>query len=217
MSKKGWCVLHDPGSDNFSLKYFNINNCATKVEVDKAAGEGMKDIVDLGEFKLAMAVAREAMSLVNPWNKTIAAIEGFFRRSDYCKADLGGVDKPAVILTQFVDYAMELNADKWKNKEVYLTTGEVKTTWDSFFGAKPVSDLPKNKQDKPKDKPKRFEFNKGFFDDICRMYNVGKCMKPPGMCTTNRGVPLRHVCNFAQNPQNPRAVCGAFHPMCFNH
>ena len=226
VSKKGWCELHQPGSDSISLKMFNINACSSKVAVTGAGcggGEEFKDIVDLGEFKLALRVARSAQSFVFPWNKSIEAIEGFMHRSNFCASDLSGIDKPAITLTQFVDFAMESNADRWKNQEPFLATGDLKTAWDSFYGARPESKLqgqPKKPKQDQKGKP---QFNNympavtGAFDDICSMYNLGKCVKPPGTCTTRTGIPLRHVCNFMADMRKPAEKCEKPHPRTFNH
>ena len=76
VSKKGWVEIHDVGSDNLSLKMFNINGCGNKIS-SASSSEEFKDIVELGEFKLALRVAREALSFAHPWNKSICAIEGF--------------------------------------------------------------------------------------------------------------------------------------------
>ena len=225
VSKRGWCELHQLGSDSISLRMFNINACSNKTPatVTSGASEEFREIVDLGEFKLALRVAREAQSFVTPWNKSLSAIEGFMHRSNFCSTDLAGVEKPALILTQFVDFALESNADRWKNREVFLTTGELKTAWDSFFGAKPESKLPKSKgqhsnQKDSKPRPSFFQQqNLGFFDDVCRLYNMGKCVKPPGTCATRSGIPLRHICNFRANPSRPQDICAKFHPCCFNH
>ena len=226
VSKRGWCELHQLGSDSISLKMFNINACSSKTSstsTSSGSSEEFKDIVDLGEFKLALRVAREAQSFVTPWNKSMSAIEGFMFRSNFCAADLTGVEKPAHILTQFVDFALESNADRWKNREVFLNTGELKTAWDSFYGAKPESKLPKSKGQhsqpaKEKGKSSFFQHqNLGFFDDVCRLYNLGKCAKPPGSCTTRGGIPLRHICNYRANSSRPQDICAKFHPSCFNH
>ena len=226
VSKRGWCELHQLGSDSISLKMFNINACSSKTSstsTSSGSGEEFKDIVDLGEFKLALRVAREAQSFVTPWNKSLSAIEGFMFRSNFCASDLTGVEKPAHLLTQFVDFALESNADRWKNREVFLNTGELKTAWDSFYGAKPESKLPKTKgqqgqQAKEKGKPSFFQQqNLGFFDDVCRLYNLGRCVKPPGSCTTRSGIPLRHICNYRANPSRHQDICAKFHPCCFNH
>lgn len=229
VSKRGWCELHNPGSDSITLKMFNINACCSKMPTanskDSSSDPEFKDIVDLGEFKLALRVLREALSFVFPWNKSVSAIEGFMFRSNFCSKDLAGADKPAHTLTQFVDFALESNADRWKNAEVFLSAGELKTLWDSFFGAKPDSKLPSSKEKQtPHNQHKKqgsFKFNsfhqQGQFDDICRMYNWGKCVKPAGTCTTKSGIPLRHICNWLVDIKNPQSLCGKLHPRCSNH
>lgn len=226
VSKKGWCKLHDPSSDSLSLKMFNINNCAAKTPATAGQEGEFKDIVDLGEFKLALRAARSAQMFVHPWNHSIEAIEGFMFRTNFCAKDLEGTAKPAAILTQFVDFALECNADRWKNQEPFLSCGDLKTTWDSFYGARPTSELTK-KSDKKEGGWQggrggggggfRFSNFQGPFDDACRMYNFGKCIKPPGTCTTKSGIPLRHVCNFRTNPADPNTACGKTHPAKFNH
>ena len=100
VSKRGWVEIHDVGRDPLSLKLFNINGCGNKILANKQEEE-FKDILELGEFKLALRVAREALSFVHLWNKSISAIEGFLIQSNYCGVDLSGTEKPAAILTQF--------------------------------------------------------------------------------------------------------------------
>jgi hypothetical protein len=141
VSKKGWVELHDVGSDNISLKMFNINGCGNKVSTKSEVSDEFKEVADLGEFKLALRVAREALSLVHPWNKSLSALEGFMFQTDYCKSDLTGVEKPALVLTQFSDYIMGVNADRWRAFQPFVTTGELKGVWDSFWGAKPESKI----------------------------------------------------------------------------
>ena len=217
VSKRGWCEMHDPGSDAISIKMFNINSCTSKVSTVATQGEEFKDIVDLGEFKLALRAAREAMAFMFPWNKSIAAMEGFMFRTNFCAADMAGVEKPATTLTQFVDFALEANADRWKNQEAFMSTGELKTAWDSFYGARPESALPKGKTGVGLGKGKEPAKPKGIFDDRCRAFNMGKCVKPPTTCTTRNGIPLRHTCNFRTNQADPATACDKPHPRCFNH
>ena len=118
ISRKGWVKLHDLGSDSLSLKLFNINSCGNKISSTATAGnsgtnaEEFKEINDLGEYKLALRVARGALSYVFPWHKSISALEGFMMQSDYCKEDLAGSERPAQILTQFTDYIFGENADR---------------------------------------------------------------------------------------------------------
>jgi hypothetical protein len=163
----------------------------------------------LGEFKLALRVLKEAMAFVHPWNKSVAAFEGFMWQTDFCKSDLTGIEKPASVLAQFCDYILGVNADRWRARQEFVTTGEMKGIWDIFWGAKPESKL---KQGQAGKKPfQKMKFESGFFDDICRMFNLGKCTKSAGACCTRSGIPLRHVCNFRVNPLNPRETCGKNH------
>ena len=220
VSKRGWVEIHDIGSDSLSLKLFNINGRGNKILANKQ-DEEFKDILELGEFKLALRVAREALAYVHLWNKSISVIEGFLIQSNYCGVDLAGTDKPAAVLTQFVDYIFGENADRWRAHEPFINTGDLRGAWASFFGAKPVSSIQKSKQAGQGAKQKQgnsylaastskmgfFKFP-GYFDDICRMYNMGKRVKPSGSCTTTTGIPLRHVCNFRQDMNKPANVCG---------
>ena len=231
VSKRGWLELHNVGSDGLSLKLFNINSCGNKLSGSDKEGE-FKEICELGEFKLALRAAREALSFVHPWNKSISALEGFFLQSNFCSVDLQGVEKPALILTQFADYVFGENADRWRAQEPFLNTGLLKGVWDSFFGAKPISSIPKktniynsntssNNQSASNTRLKRsgpkFPAAPNYFDDICMMWNLGRCMKPDGTCTTRNNVPLKHVCNFRADITKPANVCGKAHPSSLNH
>jgi hypothetical protein len=136
VSKKGWIELHNVGSDVISLKMFNINSCSSKISGKGAeSGDEFKDLADLGEFKLALRVLKEAMAFVHPWNKSVAAFEGFMWQTDFCKSDLTGIEKPASVLAQFCDYILGVNADRWRARQEFVTTGEMKGIWDSFWGA----------------------------------------------------------------------------------
>jgi hypothetical protein len=217
VSKRGWVELHNVGSDSISLKMFNINSCGNKTSTKGGvdSSEEFKEVCELGEFRLALRVAKEAQSLVHPWNKSIAALEGFMYQTDFCKSDLLGVEKPALVLTQFCDYVFSVNADRWRGFQPFVNTGELKGVWDSFWGAKPESKMKKNFQ--KRDRQNKFVFDQSFFDDICRMYNLGRCIRGPGQCTTRSGVPLRHVCNYRANAAKPQEVCGKSHMAVFFH
>ena len=83
MSKRGWVEIHDVGSDSFSLKLFNINSCGNKISSSSGMVEEFKEIAELGEFKLALRIAREALAYVHPWNKSISALEGSLVQSNF--------------------------------------------------------------------------------------------------------------------------------------
>ena len=44
-------------------------------------GDSLLEIASFGDFKQALRTAREALSYVYPWNKSIAALEGFLIRT----------------------------------------------------------------------------------------------------------------------------------------
>jgi hypothetical protein len=161
-----------------------------------------------------------------PWNKSIAALEGFLLRTDYCKDDLQGLERPGLILSQFIDYCLEENANRWRGQEEFLKAGDLPAVWASYFGGRPQAQMQKLKDTKNNWQANKFgktgffrqnssnftQLGRGnFFDDICGQWNMGRCLKVPGTCMTSRGVPLRHVCNYRPNLSDPTNVCGRDH------
>jgi hypothetical protein len=218
VTSRGWCELHNPGSSKNALRWFSINNCAAKASSsargsNKLTGdEEADDIIDLGEFKLALRTLRVAASMVMPWNLSYVALENFLFQSNFCHADLQQIDQPARILTQFVDYVLKENSNRWRDSEAFLDTGALKATWDSFFGAKPQSQLGlKAKSSKQQDQKGSQKQVRRAWVDICFDWNMGRCLKAPGTCVSNRGTPLRHVCNFQADRSKPNVYCEKAH------
>ena len=227
ITNRGWLELGNPASTRISLKYFNINNCGSKAGAARllaANSDDLAEIQDLGEFKLALRSLRTAAQFVCPWNFSFLALEGFLIQSDFCRAELLHEEKPAHTLCQFVDFILATNADRWRDSEGFLTTGELASYWASFYGARPkarsshsgggpgpmgggggVSHSGYTRL--PAEKKKRVRFP---WVDICHMWNLGKCAKPAGTCVSSKGVPLRHCCDW-RDLNNPAAVCGRDH------
>ena len=234
VTARGWLELHDPGSSNLSIRQFSINNCGKKVTARHNEEEELSDVVELGEFKVALRALKEALGLVHPWNKSVAALDGFLHMTNFCASDLAGLDKQAELLSQFTDYVLRENSNKWRGQEAFLQIGELRSTWDSFFGGRPQSMLTKAKKQREVEKGTTMKTNppggQGFNnnnnkimipaalwkDDICVMWNIGKCLKPPGACETKAGRPLRHVCNFRPD-LNKNVACGANHAAIYFH
>jgi hypothetical protein len=215
VSSAGWVNIHNPASCKLSVRQFNINNCSAKAS-GKKGSEGEEDILELGEFKLAIRALRTAMAFVMPWNFSVMALEGFFLQTNFCAGDLEKVEKKALILTRFSDYVLQQNADKWRDAEPFLSAGELKAAWAAFFGAQPQSVLAKQKQQNKgaskqggnsHQKPHDPRLSLG----ICFAWNNGQCNKPAGACTTAKGRALKHVCDFAADPAKPTEVCGKDH------
>ena len=155
----------------------------------------------------------------------MSAIEGFFNQNNYCAKDMAGLEKQALILTQFVDYVLVANANKWNGQEPFLTTGDLMGVWDCFYGARPQSMLAKATSTSQKSQPNKQQQQQSsykmpssyFSDDICVMWNLGRCLKASGACTTKKGTPLRHVCNYRSDPRNPSQICQQNHAATYFH
>ena len=143
VSSKGWIECHNPQSSKMSVKLFSINNCSGRVGLKSGSGKADfgEDILDVGEFKLALRAMRLAVHFAMPWNFSVEALEGFFFQTNFCQAEVGNVDKKALILTQFTDYVLAQNGERWRDGEPFLTTRELKTAWGAFFFSLERSDI----------------------------------------------------------------------------
>ena len=239
VTSKGWLELANPGSTKLALRLFNINNVGGKASRSTPANfEDMEDIAELGEFKLALRTLRTAAQFVCPWNFSFLAIEGFLIQQDFFMNELSGTANPAISLSQFVDYILHENANRWRDEEGFITAGELKAYWTSFSSARPkvlikkkevFSSQPSTSQglrpaasvkqkmggfhSLPRNAPR---INMPF-TDACRLWNSGKCTKQAGTCTTSKGIPLRHVCNYSDISNPAATVCGLQHQSYLNH
>ena len=253
VTPSGWLALGDPGNSSISINMFYISNCGKKLgsRTDGWREESLREIAETGEGKTAIRALREALAFAQPWNRSVADLEGFLVQNNFCSADLDGVDQQAVILVGFVDYVLRENSNRWRGQEAFLSISELKGAWESFFGSRPQSMLARSKkqgQFHQKNFFKGFSHSPSsghhagqsqlggvqvkqepgqggrplihqalFWDDICVMFNIGRCVKPPGSCVTKRGRPLRHICNHRADPAKPTEYCGLAHAACFNH
>jgi hypothetical protein len=120
----------------------NSSNSTSKEDEDQIEG--------LAELKLALRALRAAMSFALPWNRSADAILGFMKQSNYCSAELGGNEKQARILTRFVDYILEENANRWRGKQAFVSTGEMKEALSSFYSTLPSQAAAKKTQFQPR-------------------------------------------------------------------
>jgi hypothetical protein len=210
ISARGWSELHNPASTKLSIKMFNINNCGSRGS-SKKGNDSDDEAMDLNEFKLALRVLRTAMHFVMPWNLSILALEGFFFQSNFCNSDLVNVEKRAWLLTKFTDYVLSVNGDRWRDSEPFLSTGELKSVWASFFGAQPQSSLASKSKQKQGKQNNQKQADPRLSLGVCFAWNKGECLKPAGTCTTAKGRPLKHVCDFAADPAKPTDICGKDH------
>jgi hypothetical protein len=227
VSAKGWVELANPSSTKLSLRQFSLNNCSSKVSNKKGDTEEESEFSELGELQLALRTLRTAASFVSPWNMSFTAIENFLVNNKFCKDDLQGVEKQAALLCQFVDYVLLENANKWRDCEPFLSSGDLKTAWQAFFSARPQSSLSRKKTEQssnqrngsfkqPFQKSQQQAFRNKFpqklpFIDACYRWNRNQCQNPAGSCTSPSGQPLRHVCDQRTDPNNLTVFCGQNH------
>ena len=239
VSPRGWIELHSPSSPTLSIKMFSMGSSVAK------PGQGKDDefpeLEDLSEFKAAVRVLRGAMSLVHPWNLSVEALENFFLLDNYCSKDLAGHERHSLVLTRFTDYVLSENASRWRGMEAFLESRELRSVWEDFMCQKSTSfkakggnkqqsfrqfstsnqdgqaggmgggqgaNLPSNRYGLP-----AYLFN----DDICVLWNLGRCIKAPGTCTSKKGKPLRHVCNWRPDLSKLHIPCGKNHVATFFH
>jgi len=236
VSARGWVELHDPSSTSISIKMFSMGNTEKR---GKGQDADFNEMEDLTELKNAVRVLRAANSIVNPWSHSIDALESFLIQSSFCSTDLAGVDKQVVVLTKFIDYVLVENANRWRDMEPFLTTRDLRGTWADFFGQKGATFQKKNQHKNPSFKPagqtqqsqpptaaqgqqsqphnKYNEPRHLFMDDICYLWNVGRCIRKAGECTTKKGRQLKHICNYRPDPNNLSLACGKDHPCYSNH
>jgi len=236
VTPQGWVALHNPGNSTISLKMFTITNCGRKVQGKGGEGDDLAEVAEIGEFKVALRVMRSAQGFVNPWNKSIEVLEGFMFQNNFCSKDLEGVEKQGLILSQFVDYVLRENSNRWNSQESFLSLEELKGAWDSFYGARPQSMFSSKfkRQQGAGGGGAAGQGHQGqpiqqrgsgmtkihpslFYEDICVMWNVGRCTKAPGNCFTKGGKALRHVCNFRPDYTKNMPACGQNHASCFFH
>jgi hypothetical protein len=150
VTARGWCEIPNPSSPKLSVQMFNINNCTARASSSRAKQDDdeLVDFAEVGGFVVALRAMRSAMAYVMPWNMSIATLEGFLINTRFCRDELGSLEKQASILTSFTDYVLSENANRWRNIEPFITHGELRSVWNSFFSARPQSVLAKksNKQ-----------------------------------------------------------------------
>ena len=215
VTSRGWLELHNPGSSRLSLRMFSLNNCGSRAGASKSSSglreDELEEIVELGEFKLAMRALRVAASFCMPWNQAFVALENFLIQSDYCHSDLSGTDRQALSLTQFVDYVLGENSKRWRDGDPFLDHSAITNAWTAFYGARTQSATKRSKDSGGFNAAKKKVTHKRKWIDVCFPWNAGKCLKPAGSCMSASGVPLRHVCNHVADKNKPDNYCGKDH------
>ncbi len=217
VTSRGWLELHNPGSSRISLRMFSINNCGSRAGSSKSSSgmreDDLEEIMELGEFKLAVRALRVAAGFCMPWNMAYVALENFLIQSDFCMKDLAGTDRQAHILTQFVDYVLGENSKRWRDGDPFLDSSALGGAWTAFYGARTQSAIKRTREGAASvsSTMKKKTVHRRKWIDVCFPWNAGKCLKPAGTCVSPSGVPLRHVCNHVADKNKPDNYCGKDH------
>jgi hypothetical protein len=232
VSSKGWVNIANPGGSGIRLAQFSMTGSTSSKPSSSSSNSKDEDdqIEGLAEFKLALRALRGAMSFALPWNRSVDAILGFMEQANYCQVELGGNEKQARVLTRFTDYILEENANRWRGKQAFVSTGEMKEAWSSFYSTLPSQAASKKSQFQPRNnnnqqqKTGQKQWNGSiplekaqYYEDICVKWNQGRCFMNPGNCFTRAGRPLRHCCNYRPVPNNPSIICQKDHACCYFH
>ncbi len=122
------------------------------------------------------------------------ALESFLIQTDYGMLVVAGMERPVAFLTKFVDYVLSENSNRFRDEESFLTTADLKASWDSFYGAKPeVAVAAAKGKAKATKLPAKNTFEGSSASrtlNICYAWNKGLCPKPAGSCTTAKGTQL---------------------------
>jgi len=243
VTSRGWIELHNPGSQALQLKLFSMANVANRVTATRRlnlaanedtleVGDSLKEVADLQEFQRALRTIREALHWVMPWNKTVAAIEGFLAGSNFMARELGEGPSKAATLTAFVDHCFALNAERWRARQGFLTVLELASLWTVWYSSRASSfqrgssGQPHHTQQTkaakkkappqvPKQRTQGQLANLNPDPSLCRRFNMGACPNQAAACKTMAGQQLRHFCNF-RDPATG-ATCSAAHPRTGNH
>ena len=145
VTARGWCELHDPSSTSMTLKLFSRSNVTNKgtgkritfdgQEDSLEVGDSLSEIASFGDFKQALRTAREALSYVYPWNKSIAALEGFLISTNFCARELGSAAGSGVsTLVKFTNHVFSQNGERWRARTDFLSTSDLAGVWAVWAG-----------------------------------------------------------------------------------
>ena len=249
VTARGWCELHDPSSTSMTLKLFSRSNVTNRritfrgQEDSLEVGDSLSELASFGNFKQGLRTAREVLSYVYPWNKSIAALEGFLISTNFYSRELGSAAGSGVsMLVKFVNHIFSQNSERWRARADFLSTSDLVGVWvvwagpsqslgasgDNKENTKPSSSGPSKKKQKTSgdsnssarapslgQQPSSQQARQPSpMDEVCRRFNLGICPNGNGPCHTTSGTRLKHICNFHTWPG---AWCLQNHPCHTNH
>jgi hypothetical protein len=97
ITTKGWEVLHDPGSDEITIKLYSVKNIRhtgtgkRQISLDDNEGvtieDSWKELTEMGEVRAALRNLRRAARLVRYWDLSIEVLEAYLYSNNFHDTD----------------------------------------------------------------------------------------------------------------------------------
>ncbi len=213
-----WSALSNPGSKDISITMASPEalKAARGVE-DRDGGHPKKDFTTISDFRMALAALRVARHCIHPWDFSLATIEFFLISVQFGETDLPDLSARLRFLSEFVDEALQHNAEAWDDAKSFLPASALSTRWmNRIMLLRGTQPTPSGHTFTPRPKPPprgqfvgqpthqpakpKFKFEKlAVPHDVCRRFNLGQCSKqadPHCFAVWDLSKQLRHVCCF---------------------
>ena len=241
VSAKGWVELHNPASPFLSIKMFSMNSCVSKSKSADADIPDLEDLSEfkaaLRVLRGAMSFVHPWNRSIDALENFF--IQSRFCSSDLSGSDKQALllsQFTDYILVEnasrwrgmepFLDTRSLRNTWSDFTSQKNITTKsknqqQWKKPYQQPFQQQPVQ----QQQTQQQHQLPGFNSQAGFIlpsirhnvsphlfkDNICVVWNLGKCLKPAGSCTTRGGRQLRHICNHRPDKSKPDVPCGKDH------
>ena len=241
VSPKGWVEIHNPASPFLSIKMFSMNSCVSKSRAADEDIPDLEDISEFkaalrvlrGAMSFVHPWNRSIDALENFFiqNKFCSAdLSGSEKQAhllsqftDYILVENASRWRG---MEPFLDTRSLRNtwSDFASQKNISAKPKNQQNQWKKPYQHQPYQQQTAQQQQAQPQNQQAFN-SSGFVlpsirhnvsphlfkDDICVVWNLGKCLKPAGSCTTSRGRQLRHVCNHRPDQSKPEIPCGKDH------
>ena len=145
ITARGFEALHNPGSDEISIKLFTVSNvihAKSGTRTIQAAGEdrfesveNCRKVNDLNELKTAFRNMKKAAFMIRPWDYSFEVLEAWITPTFWLNEELKGY-KRASLTGEFIDHILLLNAANWIQEIPFLGINEIQAQWISWWGTR---------------------------------------------------------------------------------
>ena len=145
ITARGIEALHNPGSDEISIKLFTVSNvihAKSGTRTIQAAGEdrfesieSWKEVNDINELKTAFRNMRKAAFMIRPWDYSFEVLEAWITPTFWLAEELKGYNK-ASLTGEFIDHILVLNAAHWIQELPYLSISDIQIQWTSWWATR---------------------------------------------------------------------------------